>query len=115
MPTIIPVWVSATSEPDREIPVYALLDTQGDTTFLLDDTAKALHLKKDSIQLKLSTIAARNTFVSCRKLTGLQVRGFYSDKIIAQPVTYKREFIPANRDHIPKPETVKEWNTSQMR
>ena len=43
MPTIIPVWVSATSEPDREIPVYALLDTQGDTTFLLDDTAKALH------------------------------------------------------------------------
>ena len=41
--TIIPVWVSATSEPDCEILVYALLDTQSDTTFLLEETAKALH------------------------------------------------------------------------
>lgn len=47
--------------------------------------------------------------MSCHKLTGLQVRGFYSDKIITLPVTYSREFIPANRDHIPTPETAKAW------
>lgn len=54
-------------------------------------------------------MASRNTVVSCQKLTGLQVRGFYSDKIIPLPVTYSREFIPANRDHIPTPETAKAW------
>ncbi|XP_053272740.1 uncharacterized protein LOC128430658 [Pleuronectes platessa] len=107
--TIIPVWVSASSEPDREVLVYALLDTQSDTTFLLDDTAKALHAKNEPVQLKLSTMASRNTVVSCRKLTGLQVRGMHSDKIIPLPVTYTREFIPANRDHIPTPETAKAW------
>lgn len=107
--TIIPVWVSATSEPDREVFVYALLDTQSDTTFLLEETAKALHMNNEPVQLKLSTRASRNTVVSCRKLTGLQVRGFYSDRIIALPLTYTREFIPANRDHIPTPETAKAW------
>lgn len=57
-------------------------------------------------------MASRNTVVSCRKLPGLvspQVRGFYSDKIITLPVTFTREFIPANRDHIPIPETAKAW------
>ncbi|XP_066553505.1 uncharacterized protein LOC136721589 [Amia ocellicauda] len=107
--TVIPVWLSVTSEPDREVLVYALLDTQSDTTFILEETAKTLHTKKEPVQLKLSTMASRNTVVSCRKLTGLQVRGFYSDKIIPLPVTYSREFIPANRDHIPTPETAKAW------
>lgn len=43
----------------------------------------------------------RNTAVPSRKLIDLQVRGFYSDKIISLPVTYSREFIPVTRDHIP--------------
>lgn len=40
--TIIPVWVSSTSEPEHEVLVYALLDTQSDTTFILKETAEAL-------------------------------------------------------------------------
>ena len=107
--TIIPVWVSSTSVPSREVLVYALLDTQSDTTFILDETAKALNARSEPVQLNLSTLASRNTIVSCRKLAGLQVRGFYSDKIITLPVTYSREFIPANRDHIPTPDTAKAW------
>src|SRR4029434_8256924 len=31
----------------------------------------------------------------------LQVRGFYSPKKISLPVTYSRDFIPANKAHIP--------------
>ncbi|KAI4889683.1 hypothetical protein NFI96_021031, partial [Prochilodus magdalenae] len=31
-------------------------------------------------------------------------------KIIPLPVTYSREFIPANRNHIPTPETAKAWS-----
>ncbi|KAK7880336.1 hypothetical protein WMY93_033028 [Mugilogobius chulae] len=54
-------------------------------------------------------MSSRNTVVSCHKLSGLQVRGFYSNKIISLPVTYARDFIPANRDHIPTPRTAKAW------
>ncbi|KAL3966417.1 Rho-associated protein kinase 2 [Sarotherodon galilaeus] len=54
-------------------------------------------------------MSSRNTVVSCRKLSGLQVRGFYSNKTISLPVTYSRDFIPANRDHIPSPTTAKAW------
>lgn len=38
--SIIPVWVSTENEPQREVLVYALLDT-----FILEETAKALHVK----------------------------------------------------------------------
>ncbi|XP_051813072.1 uncharacterized protein LOC110968427 isoform X1 [Acanthochromis polyacanthus] len=107
--SIIPVWVSAASEPNREVLVYALLDTRSDTTFILEETAKALHTRNEPVHLKLSTMSSRNAVVSCKKLTGLQVRGFYSDRIIPLSVTYSREFIPANRDHIPTPETAKVW------
>lgn len=41
------------------------------------------------------------------KLTGLQVRGFYSSKKIPLPVTYTREFIPVNLSHIPTPKTAR--------
>lgn len=107
--SIVPVWVSSASRPEREVLVYALLDTQSDTTFILEETARALHTKTEPVQLKLTTMSSRNTVVSCNKLSGLQVRGFYSNKIICLPVTYARDFIPANRDHIPTPDTAKAW------
>lgn len=43
--TIIPVWVSSTKQPDQEVLVYALLDTQSDTTFILDEVAQELSTK----------------------------------------------------------------------
>ncbi|XP_023805606.1 uncharacterized protein LOC111946470 [Oryzias latipes] len=107
--SIVPVWVSAESEPEREVLVYALLDTQSDTTFILQETARALHTVNEVVQLRLTTMSSRNTVVTCHKLSGLQVRGFYSNQIIPLPVTYTRDFIPANRDHIPTPATAKAW------
>ena len=41
--TIIPVWVSTTSEPESEVLVYALLDTQSNTIFILEETAETLN------------------------------------------------------------------------
>ena len=35
---IVPVWVSHEKTPEKEILTYALLDTQSDTSFILDDT-----------------------------------------------------------------------------
>ncbi len=37
--SIVPVYVSTTMEPDKEVLVYALLDSQSDTTFILKDAA----------------------------------------------------------------------------
>lgn len=104
------MWVSAESEPEHEVLVYALLDTQSDTTFIMEETARALHTTSEPVQLKLTTMSSRNTVVPCHKLSGLQVRGFYSNKIISLPVTYARDFIPATRDHIPTPVTAKAWS-----
>ena len=108
--TVVPVWLSTTSRPENEVLVYALLDNQSDTTFILQEKADTLDTQKVPVQLKLSTLSSINTIIPSQKLTGLQVRGFYSSKKIPLPVTYSREFIPANLSHIPTPKTARAWS-----
>ena len=107
---IIPVWLSATTQPAREILVYALLDSQSDTTFASSEVVEALEVTKEQVNLKLSTMSSKTTVVSSQKVNNLQVRGFFSGKKIALPPVYTREFIPANRTHIPTDETAKSWS-----
>lgn len=76
--TVIPVWLSTTSNPENDVLVYALLDNQSDTTFVLQEKAEALDTQKESVQLKLSTLASGSTVIPSQKLTGLEIRGFYS-------------------------------------
>ncbi|XP_053388583.1 uncharacterized protein LOC128551695 [Mercenaria mercenaria] len=106
---ILPVFVSHCDNPDREVLVYALLDTQSDTTFLLDGTRSALGLSGVDVKLSLSTLHAENKIVNSQKLKGLQVRGFYDHTHITLPDTYTREIMPANRAHIPTPDHAKFW------
>ncbi|XP_065140047.1 uncharacterized protein [Paramisgurnus dabryanus] len=107
--SIIPVYVSTTAEPRKEILVYALLDTQSDTTFILKNTAETLGIKKEPVKLKISTITSKTKVVSSHKLNGLQVRGIQSEVKIKLPTTYTRDYIPVNRSHIPTCETAKNW------
>lgn len=107
---IIPVWLSSTTEPTKEVLVYALLDSQSDTTFVLSELAESLDTTKESVKLQLSTMTSRTTVVESKRLKELQVRGFYSNKRISLPPTFTREFIPANEDHIPTNETAKAWS-----
>lgn len=65
--------------------------------------------KNEPVQLKLSIMPSRNITVPCQTITGLQLRRFYSHKVIPLPATYTRYFTPANREHIPTPETAKVW------
>ena len=106
---IIPVWLSSTTQPAREILVYALLDSQSDTTFVLNNVAERLEADKEQVKLKLSTMTARSTVISSQKLSNLRVRGFYSSKGIPLPPVYTRGFIPANRTHIPTGGTARAW------
>ncbi len=107
---IIPVWISSITQPAQDVLVYALLDSQSDTTFILNEVAEALDASKEPVKLKLSTMTSRTTVVSSQKVKDLQVRGFYSGKMISLPPVYTREFIPANRTHIPTNETAKVWS-----
>ncbi|KAL6459770.1 hypothetical protein MHYP_G00315290 [Metynnis hypsauchen] len=107
--TVVPVWLSTSNNPENEILVYALLDNQSDTTFIMQDKAEVLEIKGEPVQLKLSTLSSRNTIIPSQRLVGLQVRGFYSSRKISLPVTYSREFIPANLSHIPTPKTARAW------
>ncbi|KAE8291618.1 hypothetical protein D5F01_LYC08974 [Larimichthys crocea] len=107
--TIVPVWLSTTSNPEAEVLVYALLDSQSDSTFILRERAEALDTQMQPVQLKLSTLASKQTVIPSHKVIGLQVRGFYSSKKILLPVAYSREFIPASLSHIPTPKTARAW------
>lgn len=63
--SIIPILVSSTTDPQREILPYALLDTQSNTTFMLD-LAIELNLNTQPVQLKLSTMTAVNTVIASK-------------------------------------------------
>ena len=106
---IVPVWVSKKSSPKNEFLVYALLDTQSDTTFILEETAHVLDPESETVSLRLSTMSARDKVIRCKKLQDQQVRGYDSDVFIDLPTTYTRNFIPTDRSHIPTPTTANKW------
>ena len=107
---IVPVYVSHSSNPCKERLVYALLDTQSDTTFILEDTCTALGLTGASVQLSLSTMHAENKVVHSTKIRDLLVRGLDADNSIPLPVAYTRNIMLANRSHIPCPDIAELWS-----
>ena len=106
---IVPVYVATPSDPSKEILIYALLDSQSDSSFLLEEVADVLDTSAERVKLKLSTMSSKGTVVHCIRLNSLQIRGLFSSKKITVPTVYTRDFIPANRTHIPVPETAKAW------
>ncbi|XP_038152621.1 uncharacterized protein LOC119790925 [Cyprinodon tularosa] len=106
---IVPVYVSTQNEPSKEILTYALLDTQSDSSFILNEVANNLDTVKTQVKLKLSTMSSKKTIVPCTKLEALQIRGLFSKKKLTVPIAYTRDFIPANRSHIPTPDTARSW------
>ncbi|KAK0144674.1 hypothetical protein N1851_017016 [Merluccius polli] len=106
---IVPVWLSSAAQPTEEVLVYALLDSQSDTTFVLSEVADALDVEKGQVKLKLSTMTS-TTVIQSQRVKNLQVRGFHLGKRITLPTSYTRDFIPANRTHIPTKETAEAWS-----
>lgn len=54
--TIVPVYVS--SDSDKEVLVYALLDSQNDYSFILKEVADTLEVDAEPVKLKLSTMSS---------------------------------------------------------
>ena len=72
---VVPVYLSHKDNPTHERLVYAMLDTQSDTTFIVEDTCASLGLSGVSVELSLSTMHAENKIIESRKDHGLTVRG----------------------------------------
>ncbi|XP_054607429.2 uncharacterized protein [Nothobranchius furzeri] len=106
---IVPVYASMPGNSNKEVLVYALLDSQSDSSFILEEVVDALDVNAEPVKLKLSTMSSKETIVPCKRIKGLQIRGLSSSKKITVPTVYTREFIPANRTHIPTSETARAW------
>lgn len=107
---IVPVWLSTTTNPLKEKLVYALLDTQSDNVFIDQDVTHELQADVCPVKLKLTTMMGRNAVVSSGKVSDLLVRGYNSATVIKLPTAYTKDYIPANREHIPTCETAKQWS-----
>ena len=105
---IVPVWLSHESTQGERL-VYAMLDTQSDTSFLLDKTKEAMGIEGIEVNLLLSTMTLTNESIASEKISGLKVRAFDGTKEICLPPTYTRNIMPANRDHIPTPDIAKDF------
>ena len=106
---VIPVWISSKTNPQIEKLVYALLDTQSDGTFIDESLCNTLTTQGEPVKLKLTTLLGRDAIIDTNKVTGLQIRGYTSRKLIDLPTTYTRETIPLDRESIPTFETANRW------
>ena len=109
MSTVVPVWVSTEASPQGEKLVYALLDTQSNTTFIDQTTSEAVSAESESVKLQLTTMMEKESDVTSERVTGLQVRGHNSNVLIKIPTAYRSELIPADLSHIPTNATAKNW------
>ena len=105
---IVPVWLHHEINPHNKVLVYALLDEQSDACFVKESVLNELQVSGPDVELELSTVLAKKVITS-RRVDGLVVRGVNEMQDITLPKTYTREVIPAERNHIPRPETARKW------
>ncbi len=106
---IVPVWVSSATQPSKEQLVYALLDTQSDSTFIEREVSDELQPNTFPVQLKLTTMLGESMIMKSKRVEGLRVRGYSSGVYIDLPPSYTKDCIPLNRNHIPSQQTAKQW------
>ena len=107
---VMPVWISTKENPRVEKLVYALLDTQSDSSFIEENLCAQLAAATEPCKLKVTTLLGKDVTVECQKASSLRVRGYTSTHVIDLPPTYTRDFIPFDREHIPTCETAKKWD-----
>lgn len=61
--SIVPVFLMPVNEPQKEILTYALLETQSDSSFVLEDLVRELNVNTQPLQMKLSTLTVADTII----------------------------------------------------
>ena len=93
---------------DKAAYVYAMLDTQSDTSFVLKDVADMIGAKGQPVNLKLTTLTSQEQQIESNVICGMRVRSISSeDSCVHLPPVFTREVMPAHRSHIPTSETLK--------
>ena len=105
---IVPVWISS-RDNEKEFLIYALLDTQSDTTFVSKYTFAKLGISATDTKLSLSTMTSERRTIPSKRVEGLRVRGHDSNIMIQLPTAYLHDSIPASRNSIPTPEMTATW------
>ena len=106
---VVSVYISHTDNPDRHKVAFAMLNTQSDTSFITEKTARDLGLVGKDVRLSLSTMTSSDKIIKCKRFNGLQVRGFSSQVNIALPGVFSRQSIHINYDHNPCAEMLNDW------
>lgn len=106
---IVPVWVSTVQSLSKEKLVYALLDTQSDSTFISEVVSNQLQADFHPVKLKLTTMLGGHSVVKSHRVSGLCVKGYDSDVSIDFTPSYTKDFIPVNCDDIPTKDMAKQW------
>ena len=106
---VVPVHISHIDNPAKSKVVFAMLDTQSDTSFITDRTAEDLGIVGKEAHLSLSTMTSSGKIIKCRRYDGLQIRGFNEHSEIALPGLFSRQSIPIKREHIPCAEMIDGW------
>ena len=106
---VLPVLISHSNNPGKEIMTYAKLDSQSDASFITDNTAKALGLCGSETRLSLSTMTASDKIIKCQRFENLAIRGLGSGLKIPLTQVYSRKTIPINYQHIPCVEMIDKW------
>ena len=94
---IVPVYVSTDGRPENEVMVYALIDSQSDTSFIDESIPNSWEEDFKTVKLEISTVTTQKKIVDCLSIQELYVRGIYSDEPITIPQTYSQDNIPGKR------------------
>ena len=107
---VLPVWLTHSKVPNRSRLVYALLDSQSDTSFILDQTLNSFPVESTEVELSVSTMTGLNQNVKSRKCSGFEIRGHNLSEKVQLPTLYSRSEIPNNRDHFPTPSFCRQYS-----
>lgn len=106
---MMPVWLSSTTDPEREILVYALLDTMSDATFVAEPAVHQLETHGKPTTLSITTIAAEGDEIACVQYSHLCVRGYNSNEKIKINRAYSKKEIPLDKSQIPTQAMAESW------
>ena len=105
----LPVFVSSPEDPANEVLTYALIDSQSDKSYILQEISDSLFTARGKSQLKVSTITSSDQIQWSDHLLNLQIRGFSTPDVVTVKRVYSLKDIPANSEHIPTPQTAAGW------
>ena len=89
---VVPVYISTNDDKHNEVLTYALLDTQSDTTFILDEVADDLIMSNyEEVQLELITMSSTESKSCKNSRHGFQY--IYSIASNVQQISYTRRIL----------------------